>query len=1468
MDKMMKRILWMTLGMAALFACTRTVEEDIQDPVPPKALTSIEAYFAEAPAVKTSYDVGVDGATFSWSNGDNIDVSVYNSAKDIRSYIVFKRVDAGSEDTSVEDTNNATTFTDGQDGNRTFKSLSGYVLDKWAFYPSRIDQTAQAGAYAPDWAVMDGKLYMDLPSSITPPMTNPLAVVPMVGKKDGEGKYAFTQLTGVLAFHITGLPDGADFISLTHPDVALSGSFEVTETERGAVVEYDKVVSKDDAGLTLHFADLGNEATFYFSLPVGTIPAGLTLSAGIEADSDTWMNKTTVSPIPIKRGTIMTVNVDIPYTPDDPKWEVYGTGTFKDDFMWTNNSTYQVTPTTVPVTIWRSAKTPNRYRINNPYSVAWTNFGYTTERGAIEIDEYFLFSVEDDGTVNYTALKSGFMDTYKSPAQPMMISNTGGNTKVLSFTRDGDINELQFGALYTLYNPQDDSGWKYTKGSPAPMHLTVDRVETWTKVLDGTFIDEKMWGLHSWGTTRVPIELYQSDLVSTRFRVPNPYLVAKDAFSYATYTAGIAGDEFLVFSVEDADAVKFTTFQAGIEDKTSGGKAMKVWYPSDFGSSYTVALAGNLVASYRSDGLPAEVELYPIYTGVDDISYKYTDQGTNRARLSFPEPETWNDVAALQFMDDFWVNSIAGRPKGSYVPVSLEQSNLDPKRFRIANPYPALAVAAGVASGYVYEEDVDEYLVMTVDANDLVTFGDFRPGIGRTDWEFSFCDCDYWNTQSSTTQSTGYCRVVSYDANGIPKFIDLHGVYHKIGEYNTGNRYSRATSQYADRPYIAASFPLESSWHSIGEGRFKDKLVWGIAELTEFAEVEFQQNDNYPTKFRVAKPYPGEGSGEWFVFDVANPDQVTMDKYYLDYEVTAAGKETYKPYIYDYYTSSYSKVLGTQENGLPSVVELGICYRKEPFTSYDHEIGRDHEVCAIEIVFPGCEPYLALTVTPYQSPVMKQFHHPVAKLSLPVNGTLERLVVKITGGDYSKMSGLRLYGPSGWMDSNYVAPDANGVVTMTSFTNATVNGSMDLNFWINDNSMLGSSFRFDVQEFVMSGVSYYIVQDKDFLHFPGIIVNTGGDKVSVRGYGGIAEETVSYFRIPALVTSNDGTLIAAYDVRYDGMGDLVNDIDVGVKRSTDGGKTWSDLTLAMDMGTYGFNVTDQASWKNAQKYNGIGDSCLLVDENTGRIFCFAVWTHGEKSGDTRSLAWAATGYDIEATPQFMMVYSDDDGVTWSEPVNLTRQLKKPNWRMTFQGPGRGITMADGTLVIPMQHQEGEVKNMHGFYPLNSGIAYSTDHGETWHVHNLAHPITSEACVAEIAPGTLLLSMRDETDAHTRRNYITTDLGRNWTKHASDGKLIDSTCEASMIHVNAADNVLGKDLVLFSNPKNAGGRSNFHIQASEDGGATWTHSLQIDAGGSLGYTCLTMVDNATVGILYESSRGHIVFQAIPLTDIVK
>ena len=320
-------------------------------------------------------------------------------------------------------------------------------------------------------------------------------------------------------------------------------------------------------------------------------------------------------------------------------------------------------------------------------------------------------------------------------------------------------------------------------------------------------------------------------------------------------------------------------------------------------------------------------------------------------------------------------------------------------------------------------------------------------------------------------------------------------------------------------------------------------------------------------------------------------------------------------------------------------------------------------------------------------------------------------------------------------------------------------------------------------------------------------------------------------------------------MRYASSVDLQGDIDVGMKRSTDGGKTWSELQLIMDPGEYG---------GLSQSLNGIGDPCLLVDETTGDIYCFAIWAHDHAG--TRLLSYAGVGYDITDTPQFMMTKSTDDGQTWSEMVNLTRQLKKYDWRATFQGPGRGITMADGTLVIPMQHQENGV--------LNSGIAYSKDHGLTWHTHNMAHSTTSEACVAEIEPGKLLLSMRDETNSHYRRAFVTENLGRSWSAHSSNGKMMEPTCEASMIHVNAADNSLGQDLLLFSNPHSTSGRNNMSIQASLDKGETWPYVTTVDAGGSLGYTCLTMVDKSTVGILYESSRGNILFQAIPLSEIVK
>lgn len=343
--------------------------------------------------------------------------------------------------------------------------------------------------------------------------------------------------------------------------------------------------------------------------------------------------------------------------------------------------------------------------------------------------------------------------------------------------------------------------------------------------------------------------------------------------------------------------------------------------------------------------------------------------------------------------------------------------------------------------------------------------------------------------------------------------------------------------------------------------------------------------------------------------------------------------------------------------------------------------------------------------------------------------------------------------------------------------------------------------------------------------------------VRVRSAG---DDGVAAYRIPGLVTSKKGTLIATYDIRHNNAYDLQGDIDVGISRSTDGGLTWGPMITAMDMGEYGGLPQD---------VNGIGDPCIVVDEVTGDILLFAAWTHGGKAGQA---AWwtAGDGFEPAQTPQLMMSRSQDDGLTWSTPVNLTRQIKQEAWHFTFQGPGRGITMADGTLVVPFQHQEADRTPA-------AGIIYSTDRGATWHIHEYAKINTTESQVAEVEPGVLMLNMRDNRKTG-RAVYVTRDFGRTWAPHASDGQLVEPVCMASLLKEG--------NLLLFSNPSHPEHRRNLTIQISEDGGVTWTRRLLVDEGYSWGYSCLTMIDKNTVGILYESSQAHMTFQAVRLKDI--
>lgn len=356
---------------------------------------------------------------------------------------------------------------------------------------------------------------------------------------------------------------------------------------------------------------------------------------------------------------------------------------------------------------------------------------------------------------------------------------------------------------------------------------------------------------------------------------------------------------------------------------------------------------------------------------------------------------------------------------------------------------------------------------------------------------------------------------------------------------------------------------------------------------------------------------------------------------------------------------------------------------------------------------------------------------------------------------------------------------------------------------------------------------------------PGIAVRRAGD------------DGVAAYRIPGLVTTGKGTLLAVYDVRYNSSADLQEHIDIGLSRSTDGGNTWEKMRIPMTFSGYG-------GLPDAQ--NGVGDPCILYDPTEDRVWIAAVWCHG--MGNRR--AWTASnpGMDTTETGQLVLAYSDDDGQNWSAPINITDQIKKHEWHFLLQGPGRGLAADDGTLVFPVQFI-GEDK-----IPC-AGIMYSLDKGKTWNIGNPARSNTTESQAVQLPDGSIMLNMRDNRGG-SRAVAITGDLGETWVPHPSSRSLLrEPVCMASIIRVKATDNVTGKDFLAFSNPDSESGRKDITVKFSFDNGLSWPeeYNVLLDEDTGWGYSCLTLVDREHIGILYESSAANITFQLIPLKHLL-
>ena len=252
------------------------------------------------------------------------------------------------------------------------------------------------------------------------------------------------------------------------------------------------------------------------------------------------------------------------------------------------------------------------------------------------------------------------------------------------------------------------------------------------------------------------------------------------------------------------------------------------------------------------------------------------------------------------------------------------------------------------------------------------------------------------------------------------------------------------------------------------------------------------------------------------------------------------------------------------------------------------------------------------------------------------------------------------------------------------------------------------------------------------------------------------KDSVSCFRIPAIVKAKNSDLIVAIDERVPSCGDLKwnNDINIVIRQSKDNGNIWSEIKTIID-----YPVGESAS-----------DPSMIVDNLTGEIFLFFNYMNHNKEKDTYYLK---------------VIKSKDNGLSWSQPEDITSQITKPEWHYNFKfiTSGGGIQTNSGKLINTLVNLEK------GLY-----IFYSNNHGNSWNlIDNAIYP-ADESKIVELADGSWMVNSRLNSGG-LRYVHLSKDEGRTWSSRP-DSNLIDPGCNAGFIRYSLKNNGADKNRLIF------------------------------------------------------------------------